>query len=278
MTGFGSGTNELFTVEIRSLNHRFIEIFMKMPSYMLHHEISLRNLIKSRFERGRFDVVVSLKNERLLQLKVNKEQVKNIYLTLKQIQDELSIPGEISMDTITGYKDYILDETQEYDESTLFDAFLKALSSLEAMRIKEGSLLMKDIMKGVDKISDINNQIKSLAPQDYEKKRNKFLERVKLLVSDEFLDANRIYQEIVIMGEKLDISEEISRIESHINQINDIVKNESVIGKKLDFLFQEINREVNTIACKSSDHDISRLVVEIKSELEKLREQVQNIQ
>lgn len=278
MTGFGSGTNEMFTVDIRSLNHRFIEIFIKMPSYMLHHEISLRNLIKSRFERGRFDVIVSFKNERLLQLKVNKEQVKNIYLTLKQIQDELSIPGEISMDTITGYRDYILDEVQEYDESLLYDAFQKAVSSLEAMRIKEGSLLVKDIMKGVDEISDINNQIKSLAPLDYERKRKRFLERIKLLISDEMLDENRVYQEIAIMGEKLDISEEISRIESHIKQIRDVIKNESVIGKKLDFLFQEINREINTIACKSSDQDISRLVVEIKSELEKLREQVQNIQ
>lgn len=278
MTGYGSATNDKYIVEIRSLNHRYLEIFMKMPPYMLQHEIPLRNLIKSRFERGRFDVMITLKDEKSFGLKINREYVRNVYIALKQVQDELSIPGQIDMDTITGYRDYILEDKQEYDESALFDTFQKALSSLEEMRIKEGSFIEKDIAKGVDKIMDINNEIKRLVPLDYERKRTKFIERIKSIVTGELIDPNRIYQEIVIMGEKLDISEELSRIESHISQIKNVINNEKVVGKKLDFLLQEINREVNTIVCKSANEEISRLVIEMKSEIEKIREQAQNIQ
>jgi uncharacterized protein (TIGR00255 family) len=278
MTGFGSAENNGFRVEIRSLNHRFMDLAIKMPPYMSQYEIPLRNILKTRFQRGRFDVSVSTNNHAATQLKINKERARNIYTALQDLQKELSIHGKINLDTLVRYSELLIEEDPKYDIDALYALFNEALMSLEDMRIKEGKLLSEELRDRVESLSTMNNEIKLLAPNEVLRWREKFTERLRLILEPEGIDNTRIIQEAAIMAEKLDISEETSRIESHIKQFVEILRNGNIIGRKLDFLLQEISREVNTLANKSSDYAISNLTVEMKTEIEKMREQVQNIQ
>lgn len=278
MTGFGSAENNGFRVEIRSLNHRFMDIAIKMPPYMSQYEIPLRNILKTRFQRGRFDVSVSTNNHKATQLKINKEGARNIFTALQDLQKELSIHGKINIDTLVRYSELLIEEDPKYDMDALYAVFNEALMSLEDMRIKEGKLLSEELRDRVESLSTMNNEIKLLAPNEVLRWREKFTERLRLILEPEGIDNTRIIQEAAIMAEKFDISEETSRIESHIKQFVEILRNGNIIGRKLDFLLQEISREVNTLAYKSSDYAISNLTVEMKTEIEKMREQVQNIQ
>lgn len=280
MTGFGSAINNDIMVEIRSLNHRFIDIVIKMPSYMNKYEIDLRNIIKERFKRGRFDVIISISNHNMSQFKINKALVKSIYLTLLDLQRELSIPGDITIDTIASYKEILYQEEPQYNVEAVYKTFKEALSNLETARVREGLLLAEDIKRRLQFLIEINERIKTLSPNEIEKIREKFTERLRLILQTDIVENSRILQEAAIMAEKLDISEELHRIENHLKQFVEILDkgNNDIIGKKLDFILQEINREVNTLAYKSSDYSISNLVVEMKTEIEKIREQVQNIQ
>jgi uncharacterized protein (TIGR00255 family) len=278
MTGFGSAEKTGFRVEIRSLNHRFIEISIKTPPYLSQHDIPLRNILKERFQRGRFDVTVSTGNHKLIQVTINKEMAGKIYNAFQELQKELSIPGQIGIDTLAGYRELLVEEEPRYDIDALYDAFHKAVSNLEEMRIREGKMLSEEQRQRAESLSVINNKIKSLTPHLLEKYKDKFCERLRLILDAKEMDNTRVMQEAAIMADKLDISEEVSRIENHIKQYIETLDKGNVIGRKLDFLLQEIGREVNTIAAKSSDYTISSLTVDMKIEIEKMREQVQNIQ
>ncbi len=278
MTGFGSAEKTGFRVEIRSLNHRFIEISIKTPPYLSQHDIPLRNILKERFQRGRFDVTVSTDNHKLIQVTINKEMAGKIYNAFQELQKELSIPGQIGVETLAGYRELLVEEEPQYDIDALYDAFHEAVSTLEAMRIREGKMLSEEQRQRAESLSVINSKIKSLTPHLLEKYKEKFCERLRLILEAKEMDNTRVMQEAAIMAEKLDISEEVSRIENHIKQYIETLDKGNVIGRKLDFLLQEIGREVNTIAAKSSDYTISSLTVDMKIEIEKMREQVQNIQ
>ena len=279
MTGFGSAEKNGLYVEIRSLNHRFIDISIKMSPYMSQYEIPLRNIIKEKFQRGRFDVSISTNNQETTQLKINNELARIIYIALQSLQKELSIPGQISMDTlITVYRDLLIEEEPKYDIEALYAAFREAVTNLEVMRIREGKLLSEELYNRIESLNAMNNEIRSLAPNEVERWREKFTERLSTILEAGVIDTNRITQEAAIMAEKLDISEEVSRIENHIKQFVEILNTGDIIGRKLDFLLQEISREVNTLAYKSGNYAISNLAVEMKTEVEKMREQVQNIQ
>jgi uncharacterized protein (TIGR00255 family) len=278
MTGFGSAENNDFRVEIRSLNHRFIDILIKMPPFMSQYEIPLRNILKERFHRGRFDVTISTNNHKAMQVKINKELARNIYTALQDLQKELAINGTISIDTLTGYSDLLIEEEPKYDIDALYAAFHEAVSNLETMRMREGNLLSEELHRRTESLNMMNNEIKLIVPNEVVRWREKLTEKIKLIIDAEAIDTNRITQEAAIIAEKIDISEEVSRIENHIKQFIEILSNGIIIGRKLDFILQEINREVNTLAYKSSDYNISKLVVEMKTEIEKMREQVQNIQ
>lgn len=278
MTGFGSATNNDFSVEIRSVNHRFVDISMKIPSHMSQHEISLRNIIKEKFQRGRFDVSVLPSSLRSPQLKINKPLARSIYAALKELQNDLSLPGMISIETLAGCREFLTEEEPEYDISKLFELFHDAVENLEEMRVREGRFLSDDIRKRITLLDGMIAEIKNRAPDELVRWREKFTERLKLILEAGMIDNTRIAQEAALMAEKLDIAEEISRIENHLAQFKRILDNDPVVGKKLDFLLQELNREVNTLAYKAGDYSISHLVIEMKTEIEKIREQVQNLQ
>jgi len=278
MTGFGSASNADFSVEIRSLNHRFIDISIKMPQFMSQYEIPLRNILKENFERGRFDVSISLNEQKAPRLKCNRPLAKNLLSALKDLQKELSLPGRITIQTFSEYRDILIEEEPVYDVDTLYGIFHQAVFSLKEMRIREGNLLSDEIRKRTGALDKMIKTIKSNAPDELVRWREKFSARLRLIVDAGIMDNSRILQEAAIMAEKLDIAEEISRIENHLKQLEEIPGHGDAVGKKLDFLVQELNREVNTLACKSGEYAISAIVIEMKTELEKIREQVQNIQ
>jgi uncharacterized protein (TIGR00255 family) len=278
MTGFGVAEDENFRIEIRSVNHRFIDISIKTPPFMNKFDIPLRNITKERFQRGKFDIAISMGNQSAAPLQINKEMAKDIYSALKALQGELSIPGEITIDTLVEYRELLMEKEPDYDINAFYKVFHKALSDLEAMRMKEGELVAQDVMKRIEHLHGMNNEIKALLPQEVTKLQEKLTERMSIMLKDESIDSNRILQEVAIMAEKSDISEEVTRIENHVKQFGDILHSGPAVGRKLDFLLQEINREVNTLAYKSHDYTIAKLVVDMKTEVEKIREQVQNIQ
>lgn len=278
MTGFGSAVNSDFTVEIRSLNHRYVDIVIKIPSYLSQHEMAFRNVIKEKFQRGRFDVTVAIVDGKSPRIKINKEMAKQMFESLQELQKELSIPGTLTVDTIASFRELFIEENTGYNVDALYQAFEKAVLNLKEMRIQEGKILIREICERINTVSEINKQIRILAPDAVNIWREKFTERLSSILGEGIMDNMRIMQEAAIMAEKLDISEEINRIESHIGQFKEISNKDNAVGKKLDFLLQEIVREVNTLSYKSNNYSISRLAVEMKTELEKIREQVQNIQ
>jgi len=278
MTGFGSAANADYSVEIRSLNHRFIDISIKIPQFMSQYEIPLRNILKENFERGRFEVSISLNEQKAPRLKCNRPLAENLLSALKDLQRELSLPGRITIQTFSEYRDILIEEEPEYDIDALFSIFHKAVFSLREMRMREGALLSEEIRKRTGALDDMIKTIQSSAPDELVRWRERFSARLRLIVDAGIMDNSRILQEAAIMAEKLDISEEISRIENHLKQLAEIPDQGDAVGKKLDFILQELNREVNTLACKSGEYAISAIVIEMKTELEKIREQVQNIQ
>lgn len=279
MTGFGIAEDENFRIEIRSVNHRYSDITIKMPSYMNQYDIPLRNVIKERFRRGKFDIAISASNHSAGQLHLNKEMARDIYTALQTLQKELSLPGHITIDTFAEYKELLIEKEPAFDSDTLYNVFRRALSDLEAMRMREGELIAQDVVRRVEQLNAMNNEIKILVPKEMARLQEKFTERMSTVLKDEALDSTRIMQEVAIMAEKSDISEEVTRIENHVKQFDDILYGgDAAVGRKLDFLLQEINREVNTLAYKSHDYSIAKLVVDMKTEVEKIREQVQNIQ
>ncbi len=278
MTGFGTAEKDDFRVEIRSVNHRFMDISIKLSLFLSEHEIPLRKMLKERFSRGKFDVLISTKNDGEARLRLNTKLAKEIYNNLNTLKSELSIPGTLGIETLLNYKDLLIAEEPEYNVSSLYDAFKGAMAQLEKMRCDEGKALAEDILSRADRLESINKEIIALGPDIIADCKRKFQERIGELLSGIEYDKDRILQEIALMIEKTDITEELARIESHLKQFKKILLGGDTIGKRLDFLLQELNREVNTIAAKTDDYRISNTVIEMKVEIERMREQVQNIQ
>jgi uncharacterized protein (TIGR00255 family) len=278
MTGFGSAEKNGLRVEIRSLNHRFMDITIKTPSCLSQYDLALRNMLKEKFQRGKFDVTVLTENHAATQVTVNKETARKIYSAFQELQKELAVPGQIDINMLAGYEKLLVEEKPEYDVDNLYAAFHEAISRLEAMRVKEGNLIAEEQRQRAKSLKSLNGKVRSLMPHLMERYKARFSERVRLLLEPREINDSKIIQEAAAMLEKLDISEEVNRIENHIQHVKETLREGNVIGRKLDFLLQEIGRETNTIAAKSSDSTVSSLTVDMKLEIERMREQVQNLQ
>lgn len=280
MTGFGAAKNEAFAVEVRSVNHRFLDISMKIPHHLGLQEMRLRNMLKEKFHRGRFDVLVAAAGEKRLTIKMNAAIAKDIFSALHLLKQELSLSGDIGIATIAEFRDLIIYEEEEigYNEEALYSAFNEALSRLYAMRVQEGQVLVQDVSLRVRQVAVLKGRIADICPEVVSSFRERLSARLNDLLGDARYDLDRVLQEAALMAERSDISEEIIRLASHIEQMKKILAEGVTIGREIEFLLQEMNREVNTIASKSHDYRISALTIEIKTELEKIREQAQNIQ
>ncbi len=289
MTGYGRGeykdNNTSFVVEMKSVNHRYSDIIIRMPKKFSSLEERIRQLIKLHIKRGRVEVYINYESqeEDNILIKPNMDLVNQYYNSIKEIKNNLNLPTEIKVDSLINLPNvFELEEKEENLEDIwrLLEISTKeALDKLIQMRESEGLKLSKDIEKRSHYIYDIVKKIEKKAPIVIKEYRDKLIERISNLTEDAIeVDENRLALEVSIYADKSNITEEVVRLFSHIEQLNKTINEEGVIGRKLDFLIQEMNREINTIGSKSSDIEISNLVIEVKSELEKIREQVQNIE
>lgn len=286
MTGYGRGENRgkfHFVVEIRSVNHRFLEVFVRLPKPWLFLEDKIKSFIKGKIIRGRLDVYVNVYNENLpVDIKIDKSLVSNYYKKLIELKDEIGFEGPISLSLLSLMPNVLkLEEHSTLEQElwvSLIPALDEALNNLIKMRTKEGENLWKDLNARLELIKNKVKLIKERAdvvPQEY---KEKLMRNIQKLFSDVPLDEEKIEAEVVMFAEKSNITEEIVRLRSHLGQMQELLGSDEAVGKKMDFIAQEMFREANTISVKASDYNVSREIIGIKSELEKIREQIQNIE
>ena len=278
MTGFGSGEVGTFRVEVRSLNQRFMDINVRLPYQLARVEMALRERLKERFQRGKFDVYVNLSGAGETRLNLDDGVAREIHASLLALKGALGMSGEVSLDEVLRWKDSFISEEVTYDEAHFMEAFAIAVEGLEEMRLKEGKALTSEIQGIADAIEARNTEITAKCPDVMGDCRAKFTEKLHILLAESDIDEGKILHEAAQIVEKADITEEVARIRSHIDQMRALLGNGASVGRKLDFILQELNREVNTIASKSSDPTILNNAIDMKAEIERAREQAQNIQ
>jgi uncharacterized protein (TIGR00255 family) len=290
MTGFGRGeakTDKIqFTVEVKSINHRYLDISIKMPRKITLLEEWVRQQIKTYVQRGRVELFIRMENIGVsdVKLSVDTGLAKSYYDSLVLIKDTLNTKDDITTSVIGRFSDVILSSEADMDQDEILkglgEALTMALEELKKMREKEGIALQKDTLERCDSLERDILLVENMA-QDVELEyRNKI--KTKL---DEFLkdhgfesDPQRVLQEAALYADRSSITEEIVRFKTHISQLKETVISNDGLGRKMDFLLQEMNREINTIGSKSSNIDVTSYVVDLKSQLEKVREQIQNIE
>ncbi len=278
MTGYGAAERRGFKVEVRSLNHRYVDVSVRMPSFLMEHEIPVRNLIKDQFARGKFDVTISLTDKRQVKVRANKELAREIYDTILDLQQTLSIPGSLDIGFLSWYREFLLTEETAYSADDLYDALRDAVARVDEMRRKEGEALRKELEFHAGRVEALRAEVEALSQGMAIAHKEVLSRKVAELTSAIPIDETRLAQEIALLAQKSDITEELARLRSHMQQFNAFLSGSEAIGRKLDFLMQEMYREVNTIASKVDDIRIINLTIEIKTGIEKLKEQVQNIQ
>lgn len=287
MTGYGVGRAKEedgeCLVEIKSLNNKYCDINIKNNFQSLEVEQKMEKLIKDRISRGKVNILVKVENYSLTEEKIilNEDIADSCYKNLKTLKEKYKLKDEIGIDSMLKFKD-IFTTVKEEESAKIWPLVEKAtnlaLDSLLKMREREGKVLVADIRKRVKKIQKLIDKIEKYSkssPLDY---KDKFLSKIKNLTDGLNVDEGRIELEAAIFAEKTDITEEITRLKSHLIQFDDLLNSEESVGRKMDFLTQEINREVNTIGSKTNDIKVTSLVVLVKSELEKAREQARNIE
>lgn len=287
MTGFGRGEyisdDRKMTVEIKSVNHRYCDINVRMPKKISFLENNIRNYIKQKISRGKVDVFVSYEDnsEGNECIKVNEDLIKQYIKYFNVISDKFQLENDIRVSNITRYPEVITIEEQEVNEELLWNILENALNiaieKLISTRITEGELLKNDIIKKLDSINVLVQNIKARAPYVIEEYREKLENRINDLLNSS-IDESRLAVEVAMFADKCCVDEEIVRLESHIEHMRGTLNKDIPIGRKLDFLLQEMNRESNTILSKSNDIEVSTNGLELKTEIEKIREQIQNIE
>jgi uncharacterized protein (TIGR00255 family) len=288
MTGYGKYELSLesgrIIVEIRSVNHRYSEIFVKLPRTLLSLENDVRKIIGERLKRGKTEIYIQL--EGLVAggglPTVNIPLAKAYYEAFTRMKEALGLYDPIPLSLIAAQKELLVTEENGGKAEGLRDALLAAVrdavDNLDTMRSREGSALLEDMRTRRTLLSDLAERIMERAPLAVAENSSRYKARVMLLAADSGVDEGRLAQEIALMAERWDINEEIVRFNSHLKQFDETLELNESIGRKLDFLIQELNREVNTIGSKANDAEITSYIIELKAELEKIREQVQNIE
>lgn len=289
MTGYGRGSvqvgGRLCSLEIKSLNHRFLDISTGFPSKKMRFlESRVKQLLMERFSRGKLDVYIYFNGSENMakQIRIDHGLAKEYYAALQELKNEYHLAGDVTVDHLAQFKDIFITEEAEIGEEEFWEmlerGLLEAISNLEEMRQREGATLAQDITDRLASIAVLMNEIKGRIPQAQEEYRNRLTEKLSALAGQTGLDPYRLEQEVLYWVERADASEEITRLESHLNEFLRLVQVTEPIGRKLDFLLQEMNREINTAGSKLPDLGVSQRVVSIKSELEKIRQQIQNIE
>jgi uncharacterized protein (TIGR00255 family) len=289
MTGYGQGEYAMgerkFVAEVKSVNYRYRDVTIRLPKTLQAVEEEMRSQVASRFKRGRIDVTLQIEKgpeESNFDLELNLPLVRSYFRIFKQLRDEFGVHESTRPDQLCQMKDVVVVKPEEVDmegvRRGLQEALSLALDSCDRMKIEEGRAIEEDFQKRLTLIEGYLQDIEERAPLVVEEYKKRLQEKISRISPDIELDENRILQEVVIFSDKCDITEETVRTRSHVAQFRQYLSVEDAVGRRLDFLLQEINREVNTISSKASDSSISAKAVEIKAELEKLREQAQNVE
>ena len=288
MTGFGRGkaeeANREVSIEIKTVNHRYLDVNLRLPRAMSFLEEIIRKTIQEKLTRGRVEVYASYVNNAPDRITVTlNEALAESYITgLKSLAEKHNLNPSFDISAIAGIEDIFTITEAEEDSGLLQEltekALAEALDTLSQMREKEGSYLAEDIISRADLIDSMVTGIEKRSPLVVEEYRKKLEARIKELLKSTDLDEIRFNTEVAYFAERSNITEEIIRLKSHLNQLKQTMEKGGVVGRKLDFIVQEMNREINTIGSKSNDIEITGMVVDIKSEIEKIREQIQNIE
>jgi uncharacterized protein (TIGR00255 family) len=289
MTAFGRAEKEdegrTYVVEIRTLNRRYLEVLVRLPRQWFPLEDRVKKQVGGKIARGRVDVTVKVKDsaDTVSKIEVNVPLAEACLRALRDLNRTLELEERIGMKMLLDMEGVVTATAPEVDLNKSWDTLSlcigEALEGADAMRIAEGTTIYDDFQKRLGFVDDSLSKIKALAPSILSEYHDRLHERITVLTEGKVdLDPNRLAQEVAFLVDKSDITEELVRAESHVKQFRSMIESEVPAGRSLDFLLQELNREVNTIGSKGGDAELSQIVVSLKSELEKIREQVQNVE
>ena len=288
MTGFGRSElvkeDRKITVEMKSVNHRYLDVNMKMPKKLNFFEAAIRNELKNYIQRGKVDIFISYEDytETNICVKYNKELAAEYMKYLEQMAEDFSLDNDVRVSALSRYPEVLSMEEQTIDEEELWimlsEAIGKAAEGFVESRIKEGENLKEDLIAKLDGMLVHVAYITERSPEIIAQYRSKLEDKVKELLGDAQVDESRLLMEVTIFADKVCVDEELVRLRSHIETMKENLLKGGSIGRKLDFIAQEMNREANTILSKANDLEISNRAIELKTEIEKVREQIQNIE
>lgn len=289
MTGFGrceiSDGERKFTVEMKGVNHRYLDVNIRMPKKLNYFETAIRNILKQSVQRGKVDLFITYEDlsESQVSLRYNEALAGEYLMYLRQIGEKFSLENDIRVSTLSRYPEVLTMEEQVVDEEELWNGLKKALHGATERfvetRVLEGERLKEDIVSKLDKMLELVEYIEERSPKIVAEYREKLENKVKELLADTQMEEGRIAAEVVIFADKICTDEEIVRLKSHVVHMKEtLLSDENGIGRKLDFIAQEMNREANTILSKANDLEISNVGIDLKTEIEKVREQIQNIE
>ena len=288
MTGFGRAERldeeKKITVEMKSVNHRYLDINMRMPKKLSIFEASIRSLLKESIQRGKVDLFITYEDytKAGVFIKYNKEIARQYLEYLEEMGDEFGLDQDISVGMLSRYPEVFTMEEQAVDESRLWDLLSQVIREAAAQfveaREREGEHLRRDILEKLDGMEKKVDLVEARSPQILKEYREKLETKVKELLSDTQIEESRIAAEVILFADKICTDEETVRLRSHIRHMAKVLSESEGIGRKLDFIDQEMNREANTILSKANDLETSNLAIDLKTEIEKVREQIQNIE
>lgn len=288
MTGFGRGeagdASRKIIVEMKSVNHRYLDLNIKLPKKLNPFEVDIRNYLKSQIVRGKVDVYITLETsaDEEYVLKYNSKLAGMYVENLKAMSEEFGLDYDLKATHLSRYPDVLEMEEAQADEEELKELLMEALSIATTQfgnnRIKEGQRLQVDLLAKMDEMSGYVDVLEARSPQIVEEFSGRLKAKVKDLIEDGHIDENRIAAEIVLYADKVCIDEEMVRLRSHVEETKQVLSKDNEVGRKLDFIAQEMNREANTILSKSTDVEIAGVGISLKTLIEKVREQIQNLE
>lgn len=288
MTGFGrfeaGDENRKLIVEMKAVNHRYCDISIKMPKKLSFFDSSIRAVMKKYIQRGKVDVFITYEDntENTMSLKYNKDMAQAYYQALTQMSDDFDLENDVRVSALSRYPEVLTLEEQTVDEDALLKLIETAVSGacekFVETRINEGNQLKEDLLKKLDGMLEMVSYVEERSPQIIKEYQEKLLAKVRELLEDNTVDESRILTEVTIFADKICVDEETVRLRSHIQSAKDTLIAGGSVGRKLDFIAQEMNREANTILSKANDLAISNKAIDLKTEIEKVREQIQNIE
>ena len=288
MTGYGRGVQTIdgreFTVEIRSVNNRYLDCSVKLPRSLIFAEDAVKSRIKRSVTRGKVDVFITAGPgaDEAVEVTLNRPVLEGYLRAMAEMAKDYQVKDDVSISTLARLPEVFLMDKSKQDEDQLLAAILQvedqALAAYDAMRTAEGTAMEADLRGRMETILSLVAQVEAGSPQTVADYRTRLEEKMREVLENTAIDQARILQEAAIFADRVAVDEETVRLRSHLSQMEAMLSGGGAIGRKLDFLLQEMNRETNTIVSKCGDLRLTRIVVEIKAELEKIREQVQNIE